>query len=423
MAGSEVRPPQQDILDESERRMPEGVQRTSPNGPLSELERPNQPSRLLPLGSPRSAAEITSGAGATKQSTEPLNFRQPPSRTTHEEVSIIAAGDIDDFRRWWQRRSVQERVENRSRGWKLATLPVALAALISSVFVLKGGVPSLTKAPSVVMDSNGRAKDQTPSMSSPASRAEEAGIQPSDVPSPKEVAPHDGPSTVAMASPREAQSSDTSPETSASPDVSQPPARTASEEANSAIANVRRSADLQTKRPGKLTTRVVVVANEAVARSKTADTRNQRLSIAPPAKPEEGGGPKAPQAPTAPAAAQAASNGASKKQPSTPLLQAIGDLFSQGGSRAQQPIDPITPTSGRAVQLAAKISKSEALRDLKRLNAKYGSAINGSTIGLQKALIDGEPVYRLRVVGLSKADAAALCKRLKHDGNACFVVR
>ena len=29
----------------------------------------------------------------------------------------------------------------------------------------------------------------------------------------------------------------------------------------------------------------------------------------------------------------------------------------------------------------------------------------------------------LRIVGLSKADAAALCERLKGDGGSCFIVR
>jgi hypothetical protein len=37
--------------------------------------------------------------------------------------------------------------------------------------------------------------------------------------------------------------------------------------------------------------------------------------------------------------------------------------------------------------------------------------------------VDGETVYRLRVVGLSKADAVALCSRLKGDGGRCFIVR
>ena len=35
----------------------------------------------------------------------------------------------------------------------------------------------------------------------------------------------------------------------------------------------------------------------------------------------------------------------------------------------------------------------------------------------------GETIYRLRVVGLTKADAAKLCARVKGDGGQCFIAR
>ena len=56
-----------------------------------------------------------------------------------------------------------------------------------------------------------------------------------------------------------------------------------------------------------------------------------------------------------------------------------------------------------------------------RLNAKYATALNGSAIGVHKAVVKGATIYRLRVTGLSKADAAALCARLKGDGGECFI--
>lgn len=55
--------------------------------------------------------------------------------------------------------------------------------------------------------------------------------------------------------------------------------------------------------------------------------------------------------------------------------------------------------------------------------AKYASALNGSTIRLHEARVDGETAYRLRVVGLSKGEATLLCERLKGDGGSCFIVR
>ena len=49
--------------------------------------------------------------------------------------------------------------------------------------------------------------------------------------------------------------------------------------------------------------------------------------------------------------------------------------------------------------------------------------MNRSVDSPDKARVDGETVYRLRVVGLSKGDATLLCERLKNDGGSCFIVR
>ena len=99
-------------------------------------------------------------------------------------------------------------------------------------------------------------------------------------------------------------------------------------------------------------------------------------------------------------------------------------MFGARGTPAQLPIAP-TPTgsTGWAVQLAASKSEDEAKNDFSDFDARYASALNGSTIRLHKARVDAETVYRLRVAGLSKADAAALCERVKGDGGSCFVVR
>ena len=63
----------------------------------------------------------------------------------------------------------------------------------------------------------------------------------------------------------------------------------------------------------------------------------------------------------------------------------------------------------------AKI-RGEGQVDARRLNAKYAPALDGATIGVQKTALNGDTVYALRVGGLSKAEAAALCERVKgHD--------
>jgi hypothetical protein len=93
-------------------------------------------------------------------------------------------------------------------------------------------------------------------------------------------------------------------------------------------------------------------------------------------------------------------------------------------SPAKQPIDPTPTTLTRwAVQLTTQKTEAEATSALRRRNAKYASALNGSIIRLHEARVDGEAVYRRRVVSLSKGDATSLCERLKGDGGSCFIVR
>jgi hypothetical protein len=57
------------------------------------------------------------------------------------------------------------------------------------------------------------------------------------------------------------------------------------------------------------------------------------------------------------------------------------------------------------------------------LTSKYAAELNGSAIGVHKAEVNGETIYRLRVSGLTKADAAAMCARLKGEGGQCFIAK
>ena len=58
-----------------------------------------------------------------------------------------------------------------------------------------------------------------------------------------------------------------------------------------------------------------------------------------------------------------------------------------------------------------------------KLTSKYSAELNGSAIGVHKAEVNGETIYRLRVSGLTKADAAAMCARLKGEGGQCFIAK
>ena len=56
-----------------------------------------------------------------------------------------------------------------------------------------------------------------------------------------------------------------------------------------------------------------------------------------------------------------------------------------------------------------------------RLNAKYAPALNGATISVRKIQANGKTIYALRVAGLSKDDAIALCVRVK--GRDCSMIK
>jgi hypothetical protein len=89
------------------------------------------------------------------------------------------------------------------------------------------------------------------------------------------------------------------------------------------------------------------------------------------------------------------------------------------------PVDATAATTsgGWSVQLAAPKSEAEAKSTATKLTSKYSAELNGSEIGVHKAEVNGETIYRLRVSGLTKADAAAMCARLKGEGGQCFIAK
>jgi hypothetical protein len=169
---------------------------------------------------------------------------------------------------------------------------------------------------------------------------------------------------------------------------------------------------------------VVVGKTGAAVPSAAVDTPSPPLPIGTPVKPErEVSGAKALQPITESVAAPATLAEAAKQSPN-PLVRALSNLFGALALPARQSIDPAAVGSiSLAVQLGAPRPEAEVKRDLKRLNTKYGSALRGSTVGIRKVLVNGETVYRLRVVGLSRDEAATLCSRVKGDGGSCSIVR
>ena len=76
-----------------------------------------------------------------------------------------------------------------------------------------------------------------------------------------------------------------------------------------------------------------------------------------------------------------------------------------------------------AVQFAAPRSEAEAQADISRIKTKYADNLGGTALAVHKVEVNGETVYRVRAGGLTKADAAALCAKLKSSGGDCFVAR
>ena len=441
---------------EFERRLREGVHRTGPNDAPSNLPRTTESSSPLPHPAlSRRAPNTLERARTGKESTEPLDVRSPPQLhlPPGNGTSIVDAEDprtldVDDFRRWWQQRLAGEAAQDRSRGRKLPRMAIALTgfALISSALVLKGGVPPLLKTPPVAPPANDIARAHNFSGQTADTPADISTMPPAGLSGTTPVAPVvDAQAVEGLASQASAQTTDPEParrvsvrpegtqiasqvssaaERRSAADTPKPPAKPASEPMNGTVGATQPSIDLPAQRRGKVTARVVVGKTGAAIPSAAVDTPSPPLPIGTPVKPErEASGAKALQPITESVAAPATPAEAAKQSPN-PLLRALGNLFGALALPARRSIDLAAVGSiSSAVQLGAPRSEAEAKRDLKRLNTKYGSALKRSTVSLRKVLVNGETVYRLQVVGLSRDEAATLCSRVKGDGGSCSIVR
>lgn len=81
------------------------------------------------------------------------------------------------------------------------------------------------------------------------------------------------------------------------------------------------------------------------------------------------------------------------------------------------------PASGSyGMQISSLPSEADAKATIPRMTSKFGGVLGGRSITIRKADIPGKGTfYRLRVDVGSKADAIALCSRLKAAGGTCLV--
>jgi hypothetical protein len=192
-----------------------------------------------------------------------------------------------------------------------------------------------------------------------------------------------------------------------------PAPKAASETAGIAQASTP-NLDSPAKLSGKSSARVVVARIDTTAPNAAMETPSQQVQLGAPVKSEKAAkiALKAPQAAVEPQAAARPPPRASTQQPVNPLARVFAEL-----------VGALAAPAGWAVQLAAPKSETEAKSDVARLDAKYTSVLNGAAIAVQKAQVKGATVYRLRVVGLFKAVAAALCARVKGEGGDCFIAK
>jgi hypothetical protein len=377
--------------------------------------------------------------------------------------------------------AAQQVAERRPKGWTLTVSALALAgvAMIGVVFALKGGVPGVSKAPPFIAAAQGPTKVQPPSDETVQASNDAGSSLLKDDPKPASInvvsseeqpvdlsaqasvgnapqAPANPPAAAEQAKPPVSASNATPlaaapnsplvlptaapppPMTSEFPNPKpvrtvslrpdgtpiaapnppnqaasnatpagtppQPPAQFGPKTMSDATAVAEPSTpklDLPAKTPAKSSARIQVAKTDTTAPDANGQTPTDSTQPGGPAKPEK--------TTKKPKPAQATAE-ATTETPSAP---------------AAPPVDPAATTAsgGWAVQLAAPKSEAEANSELARLTSKYGADLNGSALGVHKAMVNGQAIYRLRVVGLTKADAAALCARLKGDGGECFIAK
>lgn len=93
---------------------------------------------------------------------------------------------------------------------------------------------------------------------------------------------------------------------------------------------------------------------------------------------------------------------------------------------APQPTAPATAKPATAAtywtQFASANSEAEARTLLKTLTSKYGGATGGSKFTYRPVKSGDKTVYRVRVGGLTKETAEAVCAKAKSGGDACAVI-
>ena len=478
MSASQSRVTDEINLDEFERRLrAAGAQQAQAEDPLGEL------SRLVEF----SHMGIANGETPARPAAEPAARAKPPTSIETESLRPSLDDDVEgltpgaseddraarrDYEFDAHHSAADADEERRPTRWKIAVSALALAgvAMIGGVFALRHGAPGFSKDPPFIAAAQGPTKvappsDQTVSTSSDAGasllhdngkpgavKVVNSEEQPVDLnaqasvnnPSPAPAGATDATALAAtintpLVAPAPAGPKGMAPDfpdpkpvrtISLRPDgtpiaISSPPDQPASG-ANAAPAPAgppSKPAEAPSASAPKATSEATGVAQPSTPKielpTKLSPKSSARVAVgktdttAPEAAAQTPGGPTQEGAPAKP-----------EKAAKKPKATQVVDATETTGAIAP-PVDATAATTsgGWSVQLAAPKSEAEAKSTAAKLNSKYGAELNGSQIGVHKAEVKGETIYRLRVSGLTKADAAAMCARLKGEGGQCFIAK
>jgi hypothetical protein len=109
--------------------------------------------------------------------------------------------------------------------------------------------------------------------------------------------------------------------------------------------------------------------------------------------------------------------------PDQPCLTVVALLRRPGPQLAATSEGPLAPWG---VQLAGNFSKARALSSFSRTQGRYGAILEGlrpMVIGTRLRSRGTRTFYRVRAPAASRAEAAALCGRIRGAGGACIVLR
>ena len=195
-----------------------------------------------------------------------------------------------------------------------------------------------------------------------------------------------------------------------------------------------------------------LVARETEAETAPAQTAKATTPTAaalPASKTEAAATQTAPVKPEETASAQSSKAPVPVQRPSQQPTNVVGTVTSEGNVRqtapaAQPPVQTAAVTPAAAtpaaatpaaaskplaagtyvVQIASLPSEAEAQRSYKNMSTKFGGIISGRGVDIKSADIPGKGTfYRVRIPAGSKADADAMCGKLKAAGSSCIVTR